>query len=130
MKKEILTFYSIVIKVNLKLYDGLELINMEKLFELDEILSSINKQENYFISFLNTKGIEAGILKLSTGQEDTQAPHSIDELYFVIEGNGFIEINDTTHVVKKGTIIFVPAESKHRFYDNDEDIIVLYVFGG
>ena len=37
---------------------------MEKLFELDEIVSYIDMQENYFTSFLNTKGIDAGILKL------------------------------------------------------------------
>jgi mannose-6-phosphate isomerase-like protein (cupin superfamily) len=102
----------------------------EKLFELDEIISRINKQENYFISFLNTKGIDAGILKLHPHQKDTQVPHSIDEVYFVIEGNGFIEINNTTYKVRKGTIIFVPAESKHRFYGNDQDLVVLYVFGG
>jgi mannose-6-phosphate isomerase-like protein (cupin superfamily) len=104
--------------------------NMEELFELDEIVSRIDMQENYFISFLNTKGIEAGILKLHPRQKDTQVPHSIDEVYFVIEGNGFIEINNSIYKVKKGTIIFVPAESKHRFYGNDQDLVVLYVFGG
>jgi mannose-6-phosphate isomerase-like protein (cupin superfamily) len=103
---------------------------MEKLFELDEIVSCINKQENYFISFLNTKAIDVGILKLHPGQKDTQGPHSVDEVYFVIEGKGFIEINATAYTVKKGTIIFVPAESKHRFYGNNQDLVVLYVFGG
>jgi mannose-6-phosphate isomerase-like protein (cupin superfamily) len=68
-------------------------------------------------------------LKLHAHQIDTQGSHPIDELYFVIEGNGFIEINDTIYKVKKGTIIFVPAESKHRFYGNDQDLVVLYVFG-
>ena len=104
--------------------------NMEELFGLDEIVSRIDIQENYFISFLNTKGIEAGILKLRPRQKDTQVPHSLDEVYFVIEGNGFIEIKNSTYKVKKGTIIFVPAESKHRFYGNDQDLVVLYVFGG
>jgi mannose-6-phosphate isomerase-like protein (cupin superfamily) len=104
--------------------------NMEELFELDEIVSRIDMQENYFISFLNTQGIEAGILKLHPRQKDTQVPHSLDEVYFVIEGNGFIEIKNSTYKVKKGTIIFVPAESKHRFYGNDQDLVVLYVFGG
>jgi mannose-6-phosphate isomerase-like protein (cupin superfamily) len=103
---------------------------MEELFELDEIVPRIDMQENYFISFLNTKGIEAGILKLRPRQKDTQVPHSLDEVYFVIEGNGFIEIKNSTYKVKKGTIIFVPAESKHRFYGNDQDLVVLYVFGG
>jgi hypothetical protein len=32
---------------------------MEKLFELNEIVSRINKQEDYFVSFLDTKGIDA-----------------------------------------------------------------------
>jgi mannose-6-phosphate isomerase-like protein (cupin superfamily) len=103
---------------------------MEKLFELDEIVSRINKQEDYFLSFLNTKVIDVGILKLHAHQIDTQGAHSMDEVYFVIEGNGFIGINDATYKVKKGTIIFVPAESKHRFYGNDQDLIVLYLFGG
>src|ERR687889_1458892 len=74
---------------------------MEKLFELDEIVSRINKQEDYFVSFLDTKGIDAGILKLHSHQIDTQGSHPIDEVYFVIEGNGFIEINDTIYKVKK-----------------------------
>lgn len=34
---------------------------MEKLFELDEIVSRINKQEDYFLSFLNTKVIDAEV---------------------------------------------------------------------
>jgi mannose-6-phosphate isomerase-like protein (cupin superfamily) len=65
---------------------------------------------------------------LRPGEEDTQEPHSADELYYVIEGSGFMELGKSKKPVKKGSIIFVPAKMRHRFYGNKEDLVVLYMF--
>ena len=61
-----------------------------KVFELNKLLSELDDQEGYFIDFIITKGIQAGIIRLHPGENDTQEPHSVDEVYYVIEGNGFI----------------------------------------
>lgn len=100
----------------------------EKAFELDELVSQLEKEGGYFLDFLNVRDLEAGIIVLHPGEKDTQEPHSADELYYVIEGSGFVELEKNKRPVKKGSIIFVPAKMRHRFSGNKNDLVVLYVF--
>jgi mannose-6-phosphate isomerase-like protein (cupin superfamily) len=100
----------------------------EKAFELDELVSQLEKEGGYFLDFLKVRDLEAGIIVLHPGGKDTQEPHSADELYYVIEGSGFIELEKNKRPVKKGSIIFVPAKMSHRFSGNKNDLVVLYMF--
>ena len=66
---------------------------------------------------------------LEPGEDDTQDVHTSDELYYVIEGNGFIELGRKTRKqINEGSIIFVPAGLHHKFYGNSRKLVVLYVF--
>jgi mannose-6-phosphate isomerase-like protein (cupin superfamily) len=100
---------------------------MESFYQLDTILSTIEKEE-YFVDFLNTRSIEAGIIRLRKDQKDTQTSHSLDEIYYVIKGDGNINIDGKAHRVHSGSIIFVPSNLSHNFYGNKEELLVLYVF--
>jgi mannose-6-phosphate isomerase-like protein (cupin superfamily) len=100
---------------------------MESIHKLNAILSSLTEND-YFADFLNTKHLDAGIIRLREDQKDTQGTHPLDELYYVIEGNGYIRLNGKNHRVGKGTIIFVPADTEHNFHGNRGDLIVLYIF--
>lgn len=100
----------------------------EKIFELQDLVSRLKKEGGYFLDFLKVRDLEAGIIVLHPDEEDTQEPHSADELYYVIEGSGFMELGKSRRPVKKGSIIFVPAKMHHRFYGNKEDLVVLYMF--
>jgi mannose-6-phosphate isomerase-like protein (cupin superfamily) len=99
-----------------------------KVFELNKLLSELNDQGGYFIDFISTKGIQAGIIRLHPGEIDTQGPHSVDEVYYVIEGNGFIELDGKHHQIRQGTSIFVPAKADHRFHVNKQDLVIFYAF--
>lgn len=97
-------------------------------FELGDLLSRIPK-DNYWADFLRVRHLEAGVLRLRPGEEDTQTPHDEDELYFVIEGSGFIEVGGEKRPVKKGSVVFVPAHVPHHFFGNEKDaLVVLYMF--
>lgn len=100
---------------------------MESFHELKNILSTIGKDE-YFSEFLRTKSLDAGIIRLLEGQLDSQSVHPIDELYYVIEGEGLISINRKNHRINKGSLVFVPANTEHRFHGNKGELIILYVF--
>ncbi|HXG07141.1 MAG TPA: cupin domain-containing protein [Nitrososphaera sp.] len=102
----------------------------ERTFELQDLVKQLEKEGRYFFDFLKVRDLEAGIIVLHPGDEDTQEPHSADELYYVIEGSGFIELGKDRrkHPVKKGSIIFVPAKMHHRFLGNKDDLVVLYMF--
>jgi mannose-6-phosphate isomerase-like protein (cupin superfamily) len=100
----------------------------ERAFELQDLVSRLEKEDGYFLDFLKVRDLEAGIIVLHPREKDTQELHSADELYYIIEGSGFIELGKSRRPVKKGSIIFVPAKMHHRFYGNSEDLVVLYVF--
>jgi mannose-6-phosphate isomerase-like protein (cupin superfamily) len=101
-----------------------------KVYELNNLLSELEDQSRYFIDFINTRGIQAGIIRLHAGENDTQEPHSVDEVYCVIEGGGFIKLNGKDHEIKQGTSIFVPAKADHRFHGNKQDLVIFYALGG
>jgi mannose-6-phosphate isomerase-like protein (cupin superfamily) len=101
-----------------------------KVFELNKFLSELDGQGGYFIDFISTRGIEAGIIRLHAGENDTQKPHSVDEVYYVIEGNGFIKLDGKDHEIRQGTSIFVPAKADHRFHGNKQDLVIFYALGG
>jgi mannose-6-phosphate isomerase-like protein (cupin superfamily) len=101
----------------------------EKIYDIEFLLSNLSAGEDYFLDFVNSGKLEAGIIKLSPGQEDTQNKHDRDELYYIIEGDGYIQIGSKNYKVKEGSVIFVPAMKGHRFFQNRTNFLVLYVFG-
>lgn len=103
------------------------LMSMEAFYNLEDILSTVGKNE-YFAEFLNTRNLEAGVIKLREGQKDTQCSHSLDELYYVIEGEGYITISQKNYWISKGMTIFVPSKTPHHFHGNRGNLIVLYIF--
>ena len=103
---------------------------MERIYELKDLLSNLDQAHDYSLQFHNTKSIIAGIIRLHPGENDYQEPHSLDEIYYIIEGDGYIEINHQNHPIKKGAVIFIPANAQHRFIENKKVLVILYVFAG
>lgn len=62
--------------------------------------------------------------------KDYQTPHDQDELYFVLEGSGVIEIEGESHAFTKGSAIFVSAGKKHKFMGSLSNIKMWAVFYG
>jgi mannose-6-phosphate isomerase-like protein (cupin superfamily) len=102
---------------------------MKNISQVRDILSELDKHGGYFIDFITTRHIQAGILRLHAGEEDTQEPHSVDEVYCVIRGTGLINLKRKDYPIKEGTSIFVAAGTEHRFHGNSEDLVVFYALG-
>ncbi len=99
-----------------------------KVFELSGLLSRLDKEGGYFLDFLKVRNLEAGVIVLHPNETATQEPHSDDELYYVIKGKGWMQMGKKKVRVEEGSIIFIPAGMEHRFYGNDVDLVVLYMF--
>lgn len=102
---------------------------MKEVYELKDLLSELEDRGGYFREFIATRGIQAGIIRLHPGDNDTQEPHSVDEVYYVIEGKGFIKINGKNQAIQDGTSIFVRAGTEHRFFGNIQDLVIFYALG-
>ncbi|MGB1177266.1 MAG: cupin domain-containing protein [Candidatus Puniceispirillaceae bacterium] len=61
---------------------------------------------------------------------DRQQPHSRDECYVIVEGNGIFEMGDETVTFGPGDFLFVPAGMPHRFRDFGESMTTWVMFHG
>jgi len=61
---------------------------------------------------------------------DPQQPHTRDEVYVVVRGQGTFLHGDTRRPFAPGDLIFVPAHVRHRFEDFSDDLVVWVLFYG
>ena len=99
-------------------------------FDTNEYIKDISKGKSYFHTFINKENLAAGILRLESGEEDTQTPHESDEVYYVVRGDGFLKIGNKDYKVSEGMSYYVEKNIDHRFYGNQKELVVLYFFGG
>jgi mannose-6-phosphate isomerase-like protein (cupin superfamily) len=78
--------------------------------------------------FLRRDSLSCLIYHLNAGEPDRQTPHTEDEIYYVLSGEGVIEIDGEPSPVKPGTVIFVEKHAEHRFRDYPEGLTLLVVF--
>lgn len=78
--------------------------------------------------FLSQSTLSVGRFTADPGHEDSQAPHTEDEVYFVAAGAADLLINDARHHMTKGSVAYVPAGTPHRFTGIMETIEVLVFF--
>jgi mannose-6-phosphate isomerase-like protein (cupin superfamily) len=74
-----------------------------------------------------TDRLQVGIYLLAAPAPDAQQPHAWDELYFVLEGSGTLDVDGEKHPLEEGAAAFVAAGAAHRF-ENYERIVLLVVF--
>ncbi|HKA26377.1 MAG TPA: cupin domain-containing protein [Gaiellaceae bacterium] len=72
-------------------------------------------------------GLEIGVYVLVAPEPDRQAPHDDDEVYFVIEGRGMLEVEGENVELREGHAVFVPAGAEHRFVGYEQlSVLVLF----
>jgi len=60
-------------------------------------------------------GLEIGVYVLVAPEPDRQQPHEDDEVYYVLEGRGTLDVEGETVELQEGQAVFVPAHAEHRF---------------
>ncbi len=105
-------------------------ISLKIQFDTKEYLKEISEGNSYFHTFINRDNLAAGILRLEPGEEDTQAPHESDEIYYVIKGDGFLDVGGKDYAISEGMSYFVAKNVEHNFHGNTKELVVLYFFGG
>jgi mannose-6-phosphate isomerase-like protein (cupin superfamily) len=61
---------------------------------------------------------------------DPQSPHTLDEVYVVVQGSGKFLNGPERHPFGPGDLLFVPAGVPHRFEEFTDDLMVWVVFYG
>jgi mannose-6-phosphate isomerase-like protein (cupin superfamily) len=99
-----------------------------KTFEYDEVTRLRQDSGDSYLQFLNEDSLSLGLYVLPAGSEDTQLPHAEDEVYYVVEGRGAIDVAGERRAVQPGSMIFVAKQVEHRFVQIVEDLSILVFF--
>ncbi len=81
-----------------------------------------------YLEFLRIPQMSLGVYKLRAGELDPQKPHTEDEVYYVVGGDGIISVGDEDRPIQSGSVVFVPANVDHRFHSITEDLLLLVFF--
>jgi len=97
-------------------------------FEISQLIVEQQQVGQAYLEFLRVPALSVGLYALPAGGVDPQKPHTEDEVYYVVEGRGFIRVGDEDRPVEPGTVVFVAANVEHRFHTISEDMKILVFF--
>src|SRR5262245_30406513 len=98
-------------------------------FELSQLLGEpVGTEEIRYAEFLRHPSLSMGVYSLAAGAIDPQQPHTEDEVYYLVTGPGSFRAGNEQHLVKAGSVLFVPAKEDHRFFNITEDLTILVFF--
>ncbi|AZQ72552.1 MULTISPECIES: cupin domain-containing protein [Streptomyces] len=99
-----------------------------KAFRLDELEQERVANDGAYLQFLRERNMSVGLYALDAGASDPQGPHAQDEVYVVVSGRASITVGTETTTVGRGSVVYVPAGTPHKFHHISEDLRVLVVF--
>ncbi len=97
-------------------------------FEIADLIATRDASGEAWSEFLRSPALSMGIYGLAAGADDPQEPHAEDEVYYIVSGRGILRVEGADRPVRKGSIVFVEANAKHRFHSITEDLTALVFF--
>ncbi|GJM41073.1 MAG: hypothetical protein DHS20C20_13550 [Ardenticatenaceae bacterium] len=97
-------------------------------FTVEQLIAEQAADERRYLEFLRKETMSLGLYVLPAGGIDPQQPHGEDEVYYIISGQGQIDVGDETQSVQPGSVVFVAAHVPHKFHTITEELKILVFF--
>ena len=97
-------------------------------FEINDLVIQQQAEQRSYMEFIRQPSMSVGIYRLNAGEVDRQKPHSQDEMYYIVQGKGVINVAGQDRTVQAGSIVFVPAGMEHFFHFITENLVTLVFF--
>jgi mannose-6-phosphate isomerase-like protein (cupin superfamily) len=93
--------------------------------DLERAVALARAGDGYAARVLSSDLLSVGVYVLPAGGEDLQQPHREDEVYFVVRGRSRFRAGAEEEPVKPGSLLFVRAAIDHRFFDIEEELVIV-----
>jgi quercetin dioxygenase-like cupin family protein len=78
-----------------------------------------------------TKTLIMGIVEIEPGAHSPLHRHNCEEVYYVLQGRGYIESDGERHYIEAGDAVYNRENSAHRVFNSDSaETLRLLVVGG
>ena len=98
-------------------------------FTSEELAEKVEGSQPRLVEFIHSPGLSGVVYRLPAGSFDVQAPHLEDEIYIVLSGRAGFRVAEHECKVAAGHVLFVRAGLIHSYFDIEEDLTVVAVFG-
>lgn len=97
-------------------------------FELSGLIEQRKEDNKLYLEFIKVPDLSVGLYELPAGGTDPQAPHTEDEVYYVIKGRAMIRVGSEDRAVRAGSVVYVAKNVEHRFHSIEEALTILVFF--
>ena len=97
-------------------------------FGINPLIDDNTRGDGRYPEFLRVPAMSAGVYVLPAGATDLQNPHNQDEVYYVVRGRSKFVSGGQETVAEPGRLIYVPAHEEHRFFEIEEELVLLVLF--
>ena len=94
----------------------------------DLVVAQHRPGEHTYADFLRKEVLSLGFSIWPAGSDDSQQPHTEDEVYVVLSGRGQIRVAGEDRPVQPGSVVYVATGVEHRFHSIHEDLHVLVLW--
>jgi len=101
---------------------------MQVIEEAGRYTAATGGEPNHWVEHMASADLSVGTYSIPAGGLDDQEPHREDEIYVVQSGAATLMTDSGTAEVRPGSVIFVPAEERHRFTNITEGLALLVIF--
>jgi mannose-6-phosphate isomerase-like protein (cupin superfamily) len=95
------------------------------IFDVHRLLAQRDKTVHTYEEFFRAETLSVGLSVWPAGSVDEQKPHAEDEVYYVAEGRGKIQVGEEDQTVGPGSVVFVAAGVDHHFHDIEDSLHVV-----
>ncbi len=97
-------------------------------FHIADLIEKRSASKETWLEFLRVPDLSMGLYVLAVGEKDDQEPHTEDEVYYVLSGEGMLQVDGKDQPVKTGSILFVGKNADHHFHSITSELSVLVFF--
>ena len=93
-------------------------------------ISNIEKltleNENFRKVLYTDNNLQLVLMSLLPGEDIGEEAHDVDQFFRVEKGEGKAIINDVEHDIADGSVVIIPAGTKHNIVNGDSEEMKLY----
>jgi mannose-6-phosphate isomerase-like protein (cupin superfamily) len=90
------------------------------------IKKAAKDNENFRAVIFTATKSQLVLMSLQPSEEIGMEVHDGDQSIYVVDGKGFVVLDDSKHDIEKGSIVFVPTGVRHNVVNNDDEPMKLF----
>ena len=99
-----------------------------KTFHILDLIEKRSASRENWLEFFRVPDMSMGLYVLAVGEVDGQEPHTEDEIYYVLGGEGRLVVDGEDQPIGAGSILFVGKNADHRFHSITSELTLLVFF--